>query len=69
MMKCMRGKPPFTFNSLGNAAPMFITVIGLEESELPQGNTLLVTVSDLCVGGGGLNMDNKSVRFILLTSK
>ena len=68
-MKGMRVKLTFSFTALGVSAPMFITVTGLDESELPLDTSLLVKVKGLSIGGGGVNMENESVGYLLFMRK
>lgn len=64
-MNGMRVKMTHTFTGIGNHAPLFITVSGLSEEEMPiEGNLLIMKVPGLCVGGGvGSNEDVGYVVF------
>ena len=55
-MKGMRVNLTFTFSGAGTSAPLFITVTGMTEKELPEDTSLLVEVKGLCIGGGGINV-------------
>ena len=60
-MNGLRIKMTFTFSALGTCAPLFVTVSGLSERELPGKNDFLhVEVPGLCIGGGGVNVGVKT---------
>lgn len=67
-MNGMRVKLSFSFNALGASSPLYITVSGLTEEEMPiEEDMLVVEVPGLCVGGGvGLN---DRVGYIVFTKK
>ena len=53
-MKGMRVKLTFTFSALGTCAPLFVSVTGLNERELPHEKCLILKIEGMCVGGGGV---------------
>ena len=57
-MSGMRLKCTFTFSALGACFPLVVTVAGLKDSEMPEKDFVHVTVPGLCVGGGGVNVNN-----------
>jgi hypothetical protein len=51
----MRVKITWTFSGGGTCAPLFITVSGLNEREMPPGKDLIVLkIPGLCIGGSGV---------------
>jgi len=50
-MKGMRVRLTFTFSGTGTSAPLFITVTGMSEKELPLDTSLLAEVKGLFIGG------------------
>jgi hypothetical protein len=65
-MKGMRVKCTHTFNAIGGHAPLFVTVSGLSDDEMPiDSDMILLKVPGLCVGGGvGSNDDVGYVVFL-----
>ncbi len=51
----MRVKITWTFSGGGTCAPLFITVSGLNDREMPPGKDLIVLkIPGLCIGGSGV---------------
>ena len=55
----MRVKLTHAFSAAGTIAPIFITVLGLSERELPMHDCVAIDVEGLCIGGGGATVGNK----------
>ncbi len=71
-MSGMHVKLMFTFSAMGTCFPLVWTVTGLTEQEMPTGEEFLhVRVPGLCIGGGGVNINNQEVSHLLFmrTSK
>eukprot|EP00956_Cyclotella_meneghiniana_P014153 scaffold21057_cov63-Cyclotella_meneghiniana.AAC.3 len=67
-MNGMRVKLSFSFNAIGASSPLYITVSGLTDEEMPmEEDMLVVEVPGLCVGGGVGS--NDSVGYIVFTKK
>ena len=49
----LRVKITYTFSDTVTMAPIFISVLGLTERELPKDTIVLIKIKGLCVGGGG----------------
>jgi hypothetical protein len=65
-MSGMRVKLTFTFSAMGTCFPLDGTVAGLNEREMPTGKEFIpVKVSGLCIGGGGVNINNQEVGHLL----
>ena len=64
-MNGLRVKLTYTFTSIGTMAPIFISVLGLNERELPQDHCISIDIPGLCVGGGGVTVGNNQ-RGILM---
>jgi len=65
-MSGMRVKITFTFSAMGTCMPLVCTVIGLTEREMPTGEEFIhVKVPGLCIGGGGVNINNQEVGHLL----
>ncbi len=63
----MRVKLTFTFFAIGTCFPLVCTVTGLTEQDMPAGEEFLhVKVPGLCIGGGGVNVNNQEVGHLLL---
>ncbi len=59
-------KLTFTFSAMGTCFPLVSTVSGLTEIEMPTGKEFIhVTVPGLCIGGGGVNINNQEVSHLL----
>eukprot|EP00956_Cyclotella_meneghiniana_P029834 scaffold73484_cov30-Cyclotella_meneghiniana.AAC.1 len=67
-MSGFRVKLTHTFNGTGGYAPVFVTVSGFSDYDLPfDGNMLVVKIPGLCVGGGiGSNDD---IGYVCFTKK
>ena len=61
----MRVKLTYTFSGAGIMAPIFITVLGLNERELPQGQCVSLKIPGLCVGGGGVTVGSKGFGILM----
>ena len=65
-MSGMRVKLTFTFSAMGTCMPLVCTVTGLTEREMPTGEEFIhVKVPGLCIGGGGVNINNQEVGHLL----
>jgi hypothetical protein len=63
----MRVKVTHTFSAGGMAAPLFVTVTGLNDREIPPGKDMIVVkVPGLCVGGGGVGMNEREGYAVFL---
>ena len=47
----MRVKLTYTFSAAGTMAPMFVSVLGLTEREMPEDQCITLKIQGLCVGG------------------
>ena len=64
----MRVKLSFSFNAIGASSPLYITVTGLTDEEMPiEEDMLVVEVPGLCVGGGVGS--NDQVGYVVFTKK
>jgi len=62
----MRVKLTFTFSAVGTCFPLVVTVTGLTDRELPNGEDFVhVEVPGLCIGGGGVNVENQGIGHVL----
>lgn len=52
----LRVKMTFSISAAGTCAPLFITVYGLNEREMPNSKCLLAPLRGMCIGGGGVNI-------------
>ncbi len=64
MMNGMRVKLTFTFSAAGMCAPLFVTVSGLSEEEMPNKPFLHMKVPGLCIGGGGTTVNNPGMGHV-----
>ena len=64
-MNGMRVKMTYTFSGAGTGAPIFVTVLGLTERELPHHQCITVSIEGLCVGGGGVTVGNKQKGWLV----
>ena len=64
-MSGMRLKCTFTFSALGACFPLCVMVAGLKDTEMPEKDFVHVTVPGLCVGGGGVNVNNTDVGHVV----
>ena len=53
----MRVKLTYIFSAAGTMAPIFISVMGLNERELLQEKMIAMQIEGLCVGGGSNNWE------------
>lgn len=66
-MNGMRVKLTFTFSALGTCMPLVVTVAGLSEREMPDGKEFIhVKIPGLCIGGGGVNIDNQECGHLII---
>ena len=65
-MQGMRVKLTFTFSAIGTCFPLVATVAGLKEREMPGKEFVHVKIPGFCIGGGGVNINNKEVGHLLL---
>lgn len=71
-MNGLRIKMTFTFSAAGTCAPLFFSVCGLTEQELPgESGFLHIEVPGLCVGGAGVNVgvETKGHIFFMRSEK
>ena len=65
-MSGMRVKLTFTFSAAGTCFPLVVTVTGLTDRELPNGEDFVhVEVPGLCIGGGGVTVGNQGIGHVL----
>ena len=64
-MQGMRVKLTYTFSAAGTVAPVFITVQGLTERELPHHHCLCMNIQGLCVGGGGVTLGKQQTGVLM----
>ncbi len=69
IMNGMRVKLTFTFSAAGMCAPLFVTVSGLSEEEMPNKPFLHMKVPGLCIGGGGVTLGNKEEGHVFFMRK
>jgi hypothetical protein len=69
MMNGLRVKVTFTFSGAGMTAPLFITVSGVSEEEMPDDEFLHVEVPGLAVGGAGVTVGNQTVGHVFFMRK
>ncbi len=62
----MRVKLTYTFSAVEIIAPLFISVVGLTELELPMDRHLVLKIEGLSVGGGCVTIRNKEVGYYLM---
>ena len=62
----MRVKLTFTFSAIGACAPIFVSVCGLSERELPNDKCLILEIEGMCIGGGGVSVGKKDVGYLIL---
>lgn len=66
-MNGMRVKLTFTVSAIGTCMPLVCTVAGLTERVMPNGDEFIhVKIPGPCVGGGGVNINNKEFGNLLL---
>jgi hypothetical protein len=67
--KSMHGmgvKLTFTFSGVGTCFPLVCTVTGLTKREMPtRKEFIVVKVPGMCIGGGGVNINNQEVGYLL----
>jgi hypothetical protein len=69
-MSGMQVKLTFTFSSMGTCFPLVCTVSGSTKREMPTGQEFIhVNVPGLCIGGGGVNINNDVVGHVLFMRK
>ena len=61
----LRVKITYTFSAAGTMAPIFISVLGLNDRELPNDDCISMKIEGLCVGGGGINVGSKQCGTLL----
>jgi hypothetical protein len=65
-MSGMQVKITFTFSAMGTCFLLVCTVTGITEREMPTGQEFIhVKVPSLCIGGGGVNINNAKVGHVL----
>ena len=55
----------YTFSSSVTMAPIFISVLGLTERELPKETIVLIKIKGLCVGGGWVKVGAQQYGIII----
>jgi hypothetical protein len=70
-MSRMRVKLNFTFTIMGNRFPLVVTMAGLTEWEMSRQDFVHVEIPGLCIGGGGVSVDqnNHCGHFLCITQK
>jgi hypothetical protein len=59
-------KLTFTFSAMGTCFLLVCTISGLTKREMPTGQEFIhVNVPGLCIGGGGVNINNDVVGHVL----
>ena len=58
-------KITYTFSAAGTMAPIFISVLGITERDLPKEPIFLIKIKGLCVGGGGVNLGAQQYGIII----
>ena len=66
VMKGMRVKLTFTFLPIGASAPLFVSVCGLSDRELPNLPCIIFEIEGLCVGGEGVNIGRNDIGYLVL---
>ena len=61
----LRVKLTYTFSAAGTIAPIFISVLGLNEREMPNMQCISMQVEGLCVGGGGVTVGKKQCGILM----
>ena len=64
-MNGLRVKLTYTFCGAGMMASIFISVLGLNEREMPDDDCISLTIPGLCVGGGGVTVGSKECGTLL----
>jgi hypothetical protein len=65
-MSGMHVKSTFTFSAMGTCFPLVCTVTGLTKTEMPTRKKFIhVEVPCLCIGGGGVNINNQEVGHLI----
>ena len=64
-MNVLRVKLTYTFCGAGMMASIFISVLGLNEREMPDDDCISLTIPGLCVGGGGVTVGSKECGTLL----
>jgi hypothetical protein len=68
-MNGMRVKLTWTFSGAGICAPLFVTVTGLNDREMPSDvDMIVVKIPGLCIGGCGVS-GNKEVGYVVFMKK
>ena len=62
----MRVKLTCTFSTAGTTDPLYISILGLTERELPQDSCISLKIKDICVGRGGVTIGSSQKGMILL---
>ena len=68
-MNGVRVKITFTYTGAGMTAPLFITVSGLTEEEMPDDEFLHVQVPGLAIGGAGVTIGSTEIGHIFFMRK
>ena len=62
----MRVKLTYTFSAAGTMTPIFISILGLMEKELPEDERITLKIEGLSVGCGGVTVATKQCGILLL---
>ena len=65
-MNEIRVKLTYTFSAAGTMAPIFISILGLTEKEMPEDKQIAMKIEGLSIGGGGVTVGTKQCGFLLL---
>ena len=65
-MNGLRVKLTYTFSAAGTMAPIFISVLGLTERELPEDERIALKIEGLSVRGKGVTVGTKQCGILLL---
>ena len=61
----LRVKLTYTFSGAGVMAPIFVSVLGLNEREMPEDQCISLKIPGLCVGGGGVAVGNEQTGLLM----
>ena len=69
MIKGLRVKLTLVFSVIGTCAPLFATVICLNKRNLYVQKNISIRIKGLCLGGGGINIDNSTHSYASFMTK
>ena len=61
----LRVKLTYTFSAAGISAPIFVSIVGLTEREMPSSQCVSIKIKGLCIGGDGINIGTQQQGTIL----